>query len=263
MRDNHDQQHHHWQQLLLNAISQPGQLLEAYTAFWQYSFGNQLLAYLQCKARGIALGPLASYQAWKNKGRQVRRGERALELCMPLSLKDKNDPDKIHTAFVFKRNWFVLAQTDGDAIAPDPVPTWDCATALVNLDVQEVRFADLNGNTQGYAQRRTIAINPLAQLPHKTRFHELAHVVLGHTAEGDCSDTEHTPRNLQEVEAESTALILCETLQLEGAAYCRGYIQHWLQTSGQDAIPPASARKIFHAADTILKAGRAMEVPHV
>ena len=220
MRENHDQMQ--WQQLLLNAISQPGQLLEAYSAFWSYSFGNQQLAYWQCKARGLRVGPLASYQTWKDKCRQVRRGERALELCMPLSRKDKNDPDKIHTAFVFKRNWFVLAQTDGEDLAPAPVPAWDCATALVNLDVQEVRFAHLDGNTQGYARARTIAINPLAQLPHKTRFHELAHVVLGHTSEADCSDTEHTPRNLQEVEAESTALILCETLQLAGAAYCRG-----------------------------------------
>ncbi len=256
MRENHEQMH--WQQLLLQAISQPGLLLEAYSAFWQYSFGNQLLAYCQCQARGLRLGPLASYQAWQHKGRQVRRGERALELCMPLTRKDKNDPDKIHTTFVFKRHWFVLSQTDGDDLAPAPVPAWDYATALLTLQVEEVPFSDLDGNKQGYAQRRTIAVNPLAQLPHKTRFHELAHVVLGHTAElAEIHDGEHTPRNLREVEAESTALILCETLGLAGAVYCRGYIQEWLQ--GEE-LPAASARKILHAADTILKAGRAPEV---
>jgi hypothetical protein len=251
-----------WQTLLLNAISQPGQLLEAYSAFWNYSFGNQQLAYWQCKTRGLSLGPLASYQSWKDKGRQVRRGEKAIELCMPLLVKDKesSEPDARRTIFTFKRNWFVLAQTDGDELPPAPLPNWDCATALMRLDVQEVRFALLDGNTQGYAQRRTIAINPLAQLPHKTRFHELAHVVLGHTAEAALHDTEQTPRNLREVEAESVALILCETLQLEGAEYCRGYIQDWLRHGGQDAIPAESARKIFHAADTILKAGRAEEV---
>lgn len=248
-----------WQQLLLNAISQPGQILAAYSAFWRYSFGNQLLAHCQCQARGLPVGPLASYETWKDKGRQVRRGERALALCMPLSIKDKNsdDPDARRTAFVFKNNWFVIAQTDGDELTPDPVPNWDCATALASLDVTETRFEMIDGNTQGYAQRRTITINPLAQLPHKTRFHELAHVVLGHTAElAAIHDGEKTPASLCEVEAESVALILCESLGLEGAPYCRGYIQSWLQAGGRDAIPETSARKIFHAADAILKAGR-------
>jgi hypothetical protein len=60
---------------------------------------------------------------------------------------------------------------------------WDAARALAALDVEETAFAALDGNTLGYAQGRTIAINPVNPLPHKTRFHELAHVLLGHTAE--------------------------------------------------------------------------------
>jgi Zn-dependent peptidase ImmA (M78 family) len=43
----------------------------------------------------------------------------------------------------------------------------------------------MNGNAQGYASpAKQIAINPVAALPHKTMFHELAHMVLGHTVEG-------------------------------------------------------------------------------
>jgi antirestriction protein ArdC len=90
-------------------------------------------------------------------------------------------------------------------------------------------------------------------VPHKTTFHELAHVVLGHTAEGDFSDTEQTPRNLREVEAEAVALICCETLGLEGAEFCRGYVQNWNQSG--EPVPEQSAQKIFRAADLILKAG--------
>ena len=165
----HTEKQLHWQELLLAAITQPGRLLEAYAAFWQYSFGNQQLAYEQCRARRLPIGPLASYQTWKDKGRQVRRGEKALELCMPISVRDRlsDDPEARRTIFTFKKHWFVIAQTDGDELTPDPIPTWDCATALVNLDIQEVRFEHLDGNTQGYAQRRTIAVNPLAQLPHE------------------------------------------------------------------------------------------------
>jgi hypothetical protein len=55
------------------------------------------------------------------------------------------------------------------------------------------------------------------------------------------------------VEAESVALICCETLGLEGAEFCRGYIQHWLKTKKE--IPNHSAARIFAAATSILKAG--------
>jgi antirestriction protein ArdC len=66
------------------------------------------------------------------------------------------------------------------------------------------------------------------KLPHKTLFHEAAHVILGHTTEADFTDTERTPKNLREVEAEAVAMLCCEALKLEGADYCRGYIQNWL-----------------------------------
>jgi antirestriction protein ArdC len=76
-----------------------------------------------------------------------------------------------------------------------------------------------------------VAINPVAQIPHKTLFHELAHVTLGHTSEADVIDTEQTPRSLREVEAETVALLCCEALELEGSEYARGYIQNWLHQS--------------------------------
>ena len=88
-------------------------------------------------------------------------------------------------------------------------------------------------------------------MPHKTLFHELAHIELGHTAENEFTDSEHTPRNLKE--AESVSMLLCESLGLEGAEFCRGYIQSWLKG---DVIPEKSAMRIFGAADRILRAGK-------
>lgn len=110
----------------------------------------------------------------------------------------------------------------------------------------------LSGNTQGYAKGRQIAISPLAQMPEKTTFHELAHIELGHTSEA-VHDSEHLPRSLREAEAESVALLCLESLGMPGAGYCRGYIQSWL--SGAE-IPERSAQRIFAAADRILRAGR-------
>jgi hypothetical protein len=51
------------------------------------------------------------------------------------------------------------------------------------LNVQEIPFELLNGNCQDTANGREIAINPLAQMPAKTTFRELAHIELGHTSE--------------------------------------------------------------------------------
>jgi hypothetical protein len=82
---------------------------------------------------------------------------------------------------------------------------------------------------------------------------EQSSLVLGHTTTDRLVDSEQTVRHIREVEAESVALICCETLGLEGAEFCRGYIQHWLKTEKE--IPNQSAARIFAAATSILKAG--------
>jgi antirestriction protein ArdC len=264
-----------WSDLIRDAVSTPGKLLEAYTAFHNYSVGNSLLALFQCYDRGITPGPLNTYKGWQQLGRQVRKGEKAIVLCMPLAYKKRvrqeisdqeesgtNQPaqcekdvcDEItRYRFALRPYWFVLAQTDGETTFTPSIPGFDLTTALRDLRIQRVEFESINGNAQGYAFERSIAINPVAQLPNKTTFHELGHIMLGHTEEGQLVDSDLTPRNIREVEAESVALICCEALQLAGSEYARGYIQNWL--SG-DGISDRSAQKIFSAASAILKAGR-------
>src|SRR5260370_1114555 len=186
---------------------------------------------------------------------------------MPLTRKRSDDECKqsdtpsekqTYTTFVHKARWFVVSQTHGNELGPVTIPEWDAERALTTLCIERIPFDKPDGNCQGFARRNQVAINPLAQLPHKTLFHEMAHVIL-HTSEGDFTDTEQTPRNLREVEAESVALLCCEALGLEGADYARGYIQHWLYQGvgfNADAIPEKSAQKIFRAATQILRAGR-------
>src|SRR5215217_9316051 len=128
------------------------------------------------------------------------------------------------------------------------------ARALHSLEVTEIPFEVLDGNVMGYARGRSIAVSPLNPMPHKTTFHELAHVLLGHTAEGDQNDGELTPRNLRECEAESVALLCCAALDLPGVEFSRGYIQSWVGSG--NPIPERSAQRILKVADEILKAGR-------
>ncbi|MGH9932037.1 MAG: ArdC-like ssDNA-binding domain-containing protein [Pyrinomonadaceae bacterium] len=255
-----------WSALLVEAVNKPGLIMKAYSNFHSYSLGNQLLALVQCQMRGLQPGPINTFPKWRELGRHVKRGERALMLCMPITCKRRDettdegaDGEHTFTSFAYKARWFVLTQTEGEDLQPQVIPEWDAKRALAALAIDQIPFDSTDGNCQGFARKRQIAINPVAQLPQKTLFHELAHVVIGHTTEADFADTEKTPRNLREVEAEAVALLCCESLGLDGTDYCRGYLQNWLyQGIGYDAnaIPERSAQKIFRAADQILRAGR-------
>ena len=257
-----ERQHATWGELLRDAVEKPGRMLEAYTAFHNYSFGNALLALEQCIRRNLQPGPLNTYRGWLEKKRQVRKGEKGITLCMPMPFKKAAQPDDAQDetaepqtsyAFRFRAYWFVLAQTEGEEMYLPSIPGFDIDTALRALNISRTSFDEMNGNIQGFANGREIAVNPLAALRHKTTFHEIAHIVLGHTTTERLVDSEQTARHIREVEAESVALICCETLGLEGAEFCRGYIQHWLTTEKE--IPNQSAARIFAAATSILKAG--------
>src|ERR1051326_9125470 len=156
-----------WSDLLRDAVSTPGKLLEAYTAFHNYSVGNSLLALFQCYDRGITPGPLNTYKGWQQLGRQVRKGEKSIVLCMPLAYKKRaskqmqapeesgtNQPvqdeqdvcDEI-TRFRFSLlpYWFGLTQTDGETAFTPSIPDFDLATALQELRIQQVDFESTNG----------------------------------------------------------------------------------------------------------------------
>lgn len=247
-----------WAAMLTDAVTQPGIISKCYSTFHGYSIGNQMLAWSQCMARQIELGPIATFKKWQELGRQVKKGEKALQLVMPVTISKKDGAgEKTGESFqwfTLKNNWFTLAQTEGADFVNESVnPAWDKCKALETLQITEIKFDSPNGNSQGYAIGKNIAINPVAVLPHKTRFHELAHVVLGHTLESTMSDDDRTPKDIREVEAESVSYILCSLLDLPGLIESRGYIQSWL--AGAE-ISDKSAQRIFSAADKILKAGQ-------
>jgi antirestriction protein ArdC len=253
-----------WSELLQTAVTEPGIVSTAFSRFHSYSVRNQLLALMQCSERGIDPGPLATYPRWKELGRHVRKGEKALTLCMPVKCKGtktteseegQEQCESAYTCFVYCPHWFVLSQTDGAEYVAEPVPGWDSTTALSSLNIERVPFTMLDGNVQGYAKSRMVAINPVAEQPESTLFHELAHIVLGHTAEGSLNSdsTDRTPRDIRELEAECVALLCCASLGLPGAVESRGYIQSWFK--GHE-VPERSAQRIFTATDSILKAGR-------
>jgi hypothetical protein len=262
-----------WSKILADAVTRPGVISQAYSLFHRYSVGNQLAALMQCLSRKLEPGPINTYVGWQKLGRQVRKGEQALVLVMPVTQKRKQgevrmpdrfeqqspggeEPAASYTRFIERPFWFTLGQTEGEEFVPEPIPEWEEARALSTLQVERIRFTHSDSNCQGYAVGRRVAVSPIAFLPHRTLFHGLAHVVLGHTAElrdPFVDRDDRMPKDLREAEAECVALLCNASLGLPGEEFSRGYIQHWI---GRTPIQERNAQRIFRAADAILRAGR-------
>src|SRR5581483_6566582 len=107
--------------------------------------------------------------------RHVVKGQKAIVLCQPVTIKRRGDDPEadddgkgdVFTRLIYRPNWFVLAQTAGEAFEPLTIPDWDEARALAALDITEVPFEHLDGNCHGYARVRSIAVAPVAELPYR------------------------------------------------------------------------------------------------
>src|SRR5437773_2280197 len=80
-----------WPAILADAVQKPGVISKAYSTFWNYSVGNQLSALFQCLLRGIEPGPIHTYRGWSELGRHVKKGEKAIILTMPVTVKRKRE----------------------------------------------------------------------------------------------------------------------------------------------------------------------------
>jgi hypothetical protein len=249
-----------WPKILATALTSPGNLGDTYSRFHDYSLANIMLFRMQ----GL-FEPVASYTTWKRLGRQVVRGSRAKDVIVPVLV---NEPAVEDEAIDEKRERvarligfkvvpavFGLSDTIGPKISPQPTPGWELERALEQLGIREAPFDMPDGNMQGYSRGLEFAINPIAVNRTKTVFHELGHIVLGHTLPAR-HEQYATHRGIIEFQAEAVAyLAMNEVGQLDErtSALSRGYIQHWLQ----DEKPSDQAiQHVFRAADAILRAGR-------
>lgn len=240
-----------WATLLENALLDPGRLASCYKAFHQYSIGNQLLAMYQCDARDLPIGPMATYKAWKAKGRQVQKGQKSLVLCVPVMVtrtdKETDEKYQVLVGFTYKAQWFTLAQTDGPDATLPTVPEWDWDKACKALKITRVPFEYPDGNSQGYSTGDgSVALNPVASHPARTMLHEMAHAILH--PKGNTTDTA-----TRELEAEAVAYLLSATFGLDGMEDSRGYMQSWYGKG--KVVPNEVANRIFTTAQKILKAG--------
>ncbi len=264
-----------WLAQFESILTEPGKLGDHYRAFHKYSLGNQALAVWQLCMRGLQVSPISSFNGWKQKGRMVKKGEKAIALWMPCTPSKKETTSDAGDAageksevkrsfFMMRNNWFAFSQTEPDPRAsveaePDPELqiNWDKDQALAKLEIREVPFTQVNGNRQGFAMpiSRVISINPLAGTPMKTTFHEMAHCILHASVTTVMEDGIELSMSLIEAEAEATAFLCCSALGLPGLESSRAYVQGWLSSTAEREQFKKSAGRVFSAADKILKAG--------
>lgn len=256
-----------WVALLHEAVNVPGLMHDAYRAFHNFSIGNQMLAASQLRARGLPINPLATFKQWIDKGRAVKKGEKAISLIRPITVKKRlieagepcDEDGETRTIFVPKPNWFSLDQTEGEPFVQETQSTaWDVNLALNKLGITRVPFDHINGNCLGWAlpSQSKVSCSDLAPFPLKTLMHEIAHCKL-HAGRDEETfvDGSELCSSLKEVEAESCAYLVCSALGLSGGEYCRHYIQSWLAGGGGEAIPEVNAKRIIRCANEILAAG--------
>ncbi len=265
-----------WPQLMDEALNAPGSLGNVYSRFHDYSITNMMLFLIQ----GLH-EPVASMKRWNDLGRQVLKGSHAKEVIVPVlinepesnspefgGIKTEDEPidqkrERVARLIGFKvvRAVFGVSDTEGKDLPPVPTPEWDLQKALDKLGIREVPFESTSGNTQGHSHGLEFAINPVAVNRNKTVYHELGHIVLGHTMPHQHDEYE-LHRGLMEFEAEATSYLVMNELELmdeETASHSRGYIKHWLQ---DEQPPDKSIQRVFKGAEAILRAGRTVESAH-
>ena len=130
---------------------------------------------------------------------------------------------------------------------------WDCGTPHAASQVTTIRVAtngeghaNPNGDCTHSEHRIRVETRNTPAQRVKTLAHEIAHALL---------HEQFDSRALAELEAESTAYVVCQSLGLDSSDYSFGYVATWAG-GGEQAIAgiKASCERIQRTAATILRA---------
>ena len=217
--------------------------LRTLAKFHDYSLNNTMLIAMQMPEATR----VASYRSWQRDfGRHVRRGERGIEVLVPMVVKSRlGDPeeaqrDDAEEATERRRlvgfkvgHVFDVSQTEGEhlpeiasQVSADVSDFDSLMGAIEAVSAYPIELVDgLPPETNGlFSHMGYIAIR--AGMPQgqtvKTALHELTHSVLHD------GDAEELPdRAMREVQAESVAYAVSVALGLDTSGYSFGYVASW------------------------------------
>ena len=249
--------------------------LQTMAKFHNYSFNNTLLIAMQKPEATLVAG----YQAWQKKfNRQVKRGEKGIQIIAPAPYKEKQEIEKTdpetgeivigedgqpETEVVERvvtkfrvTTVFDVSQTTGEPIPEFEVSELD-GDVLIYHDFMEalktvapvpIRFIEIDGEAKGFYQfvdkYIAVQLGMSEAQTMKTAVHETAHAVL-HDRDQMAAEGVVKDKLTKEVEAESIAYVVCNHFGLDTSEYSFSYIASW--TSGKNM------RELRASMDTIRK----------
>lgn len=218
--------------------------LSVMSKFHHYSFGNCLLIAMQSEGKATQV---AGYNAWKKDfNRQVKKGEKALQILAPVPHKfkktienDDGTTEEKEGQYLTYRiaSVFDISQTEGDelpSIVVDELPESEkesknkrLFTRISKLSAVPVSIEEVSGGAKGYfspSEGKIVVKEGMTSTQTlKTLIHELAHSKL-HCKGGEF---EKADRETKEVQAESVAYVVCSYLGIDTSEYSFGYVVGW------------------------------------
>lgn len=211
--------------------------LETMAKFHKYSPNNTMLIMMQ---RPDATR-VAGYNRWKELGRQVKRGERAIKIFAPVLVKDPKELDEEgkpveHLVGYTIASVFALEQTDGK-----PLPSPDNPKMLEGESSGASRLYD---GVKAFIETKGVTVKRMP-LPresmHGVWSPSTREIVLSHRLHGDqavktlCHEAAHAlaehrgtiDRKDAETVAESTAFVACNHFGIDTSEYTFPYIVGW------------------------------------
>ena len=231
--------------------------LKTMSQFHSYSFNNTLLIHLQKPDASLVAG----YQAWQKKfHRQVKRGEKGIQIIAPAPIREKEEVEKIDPATlepVLKPDGtpemeevvytiprfriatvFDVSQTEGEPL-PE-LATSELMGSVENYEIfmqairdispAPIRFDEIESGAKGFyssIDKEIVIQNGMSESQTmKTGVHEVTHAKL-HDRDIMEEMDEKKDQLTREVEAESVAYTVCQYFGLDTSEYSFPYIAGW------------------------------------
>jgi len=244
----------------------------------RFSFVNQMLVEMQSPGTDCC----ATYAAWKRLGRTVIMGEKAMWILRPIKCvrkeKDATGAEQVVGSWMVFRPLaqFAIDQTEG----PEPPEGVRGVESLCQEVVGDEIFA---GSVEKLAKlAKSLDDDPVSEVVIRPRepqdpsgahgwysrttreivvidgersrldmFHTLVHEIAHALLHG--KDDHHTSSE-KEVEAESTAFVVCKALGVNTGSFSFAYVSTWAGRDGDKAVKAvqASGERVAKAASRIL-----------
>jgi len=238
----------------------------------RYSFQNQILIWQQRPGTRLA----ATFQTWKEHGRFVRKGEKGICILAPVLKKiadnDADDEAKELRLVGFRLvTVFEVEQTDGEALPEVRLPDITADEAFegsvetlkeiaLSIDGNPVSGIELRSRQEGdpasalgwYSPKTKHVVVVTDGQSRAQQFSTLCHEV-AHALLHPIGDPHGAPE--REVEAESTAFVICHALGLDTSKASFPYVALWASRDQHEdplEMIAASGERIARTATRIL-----------